>query len=319
MNVINETDFRRVDLNLLLVFSALMRERNVTRAAERLFLGQPAVSAALKRLREVFADELFVRTPRGMEPTARALELANQLAPVMQTLHSALFRPSAFDPGTAQKTFRVGITDALEMAFIPSLMERLRGVAPGIRLSLRATDPHRATTMVDKDEVDLAIGVYPEIPEWQRRETLFEFCFVCLFDEGSLGIKPPLTLQQYLSFPHLLTSFNGDLRGYIDDELEKMGMQRNIVMGTSHFATLPFVLKRTPTICALPQYAAYVFDQAFNLTVATVPLNLRRVPMSLLWAARMDRDPALTWLRQQLREIAKEEVAKWPELPKCPA
>jgi len=161
-----ETDFRNLDLNLLLVFHALLKERNVTRAAQRLFVGQPALSGALKRLRAAFDDELFVRTSHGMEPTPRALELARAIDPLLLSLQQAFHKRPSFDPATTERVFRVGLSDALEVAVMPGLMQRLSAVAPGVRLITHLTDRTRASTMLDAGELELAVGVFLEVPAW---------------------------------------------------------------------------------------------------------------------------------------------------------
>ena len=133
----NRNDLRRVDLNLLIVFETLMHERSVTRAAEKLFLGQPAISAALARLRALFDDPLFVRTGRSMEPTARALDIAQLLSPALDSISTAVSRASTFDPATSTQVFRIGLTDEVEFALLPPLLRRLRAEAPDVVLVVR--------------------------------------------------------------------------------------------------------------------------------------------------------------------------------------
>lgn len=300
---INESDFRRTDLNLLLVFSALLRERSVTRAASRLYLGQPAVSAALSRLREVFKDELFVRTGRGMEPTARALALAQELGPALETIHGAIFGAAEFNPATAERVFRLGMPDAVEVALAPALLDRILCCAPGVSIAIRLAGGDLGPQLLDDEEIDLGISVFPEVSSWHRREALFEEGFACLYDGRRLGIRAPIGLETYLAHPHLLMSFKGDIEGVVDEHLARMNLRRRVALSTVRFSTLPFMLREADAIATLPASLARRFAEAFSLTLSPVPLPLETLTISMLWHARHDRDAGHVWLRELIRGI----------------
>src|SRR5262244_4218404 len=216
---IGENDFRRLDLNLLVAFQVLMREKNVSRAAERLFIGQPAMSGTLARLREVFQDEVLVRTGRGMEPTTKALALYAQLTPALESIRATLFAQPAFDPATQSRTFHLGMRDWVEMWLMPALMARVQQAAPRVRIAVLASDARLGARMLENDEMDLGISVFPDGPPWQRREQLAAMGYRCVYDGRRLGLRSPLTLEDYLAHPHLVTPTQADFRGPVDDEL----------------------------------------------------------------------------------------------------
>jgi LysR family transcriptional regulator, mexEF-oprN operon transcriptional activator len=297
---ITGTDFRNFDLNLLLVFHALMRERSVTRAARRLFIGQPALSGALKRLRLAFADELFVRTSHGMEPTPRAIELARAIDPLLVMLQQAFHQRPSFDPVAAERVFRIGLSDALEVALMPEVMRRIASLAPGVRLISHLTDGRRASDMLDAGEIELAVGVFLEAPSWQRRRALFDWTFVCIYNPQQVKVTgATLSMEQYLAYPHLLTSFNADLHGFIDDQLEKLGHTRRVVLSSRNFATSPLIIRQMEAFTTVPTFVAGAWREALGLSVSKLPFDVPTHVVSLMWTNLNDADAGLAWLMTQ--------------------
>ncbi|MEZ5446713.1 MAG: LysR family transcriptional regulator [Gammaproteobacteria bacterium] len=305
---INESDFRRADLNLLLVFSALLREGSVTRAAQRLYLGQPAVSAALARLRDLFKDELFLRTARGMEPTARALELADQLRPALAQIHGAVFGTPRFDAASAERSFRLGMPDSIEVALMPTLIRCLGERAPGVRLVSQLAGREQGARLLDGNEIDLGISRFSEISAWHRQQALYEEGYSCLYDGRRLGLGSPIALQDYLAHPHLLMSFVGDFEGVVDVPLRRMKRRRRVVLSTTRFSTLPFILTETDTIATLPTSMARRCARVFGLTFSPAPVPLETFTISMMWHARSDQDPGHVWLRNLITELVREEA-----------
>jgi LysR family transcriptional activator of mexEF-oprN operon len=298
-----ENDFRRFDLNLLLTFRALLEERSVTRAAQRLFLGQPAVSGALKRLRETFGDELFVRTPQGMTPTPRALELARQIEPFLQSLHQALTQPSVFDPARAQRVFRIGLSDSLELLLMPDIMARLADTAPGVKLIARSTDSTRAAAMLDEGAIELAVGVFRECVPWQRRLPLFAWRFVSVYNPRLVRTRRKhLSMDEFLRHRHVLTSFSAELHGFIDERLEMQGLKREVVFSSSNFATSPFIVQRTAAIATVPEFICRVWRDALGLALSPLPFDVPGYEVSLMWTSAHDQDPALAWLKHEFAD-----------------
>ena len=297
MEYINESDFRRLDLNLLLVFHALLHERSVTRAAQRLFIGQPALSGALKRLRAALGDELFVRTSHGMTPTPRAPELARVIEPLLLSLQQALHARPAFDPAKAERVFRIGLSDALEVALMPRLMQRLSEEAPGVRLIAREADRTNAPAMLDAAEIELAAGVFIDRASWHRQRALFGWNFVCVYNPALVKLRgTKITLAEYLRHPHLLTSFSADLSGLVDELLREKGHTRQVVFSSRNFATSPFIVRQMPAITTVPTFAAATWRDALGLAVSPLPFETPAYEVSLLWTAAHDADPALQWL-----------------------
>ncbi|HZZ13326.1 MAG TPA: LysR family transcriptional regulator [Paraburkholderia sp.] len=292
-----ENDFRRFDLNLLLAFRALLEERSVTRAAQRLFLGQPAMSGALKRLREAFGDELFVRASRGIAPTPRALELARQIEPFLQSLHQAIMQPPTFDPATAQRVFRVGVSDSLEVVLMPEIVGRLAVKAPGVTLISRAADSTRAAAMLDEGAVELAAGVFRESVPWLRRRPLFPWRFVSVYDPRLIRTRRKhLSMEEFLRHPHVLTSFSAGLHGFIDEQLALHELKRNVVFSSSNFATSPFIVRHTAAIATVPDFIGRVWRDTLDLAISPLPFDVPGYEVSLMWAASRDQDPGLAWL-----------------------
>lgn len=295
-----ENDLRRLDLNLLLTFRALLEERSVTRAAQRLFLGQPAVSGALKRLRAAFGDELFVRTPHGIEPTPRAFELARQIEPLLVSLHRTLTQPPVFDPSSAQRVFRVGLTDALEVALMPEIMSRVARSAPGVKLIMRTAEASSAPGMLDEGVIELAVGVFRECAAWHRREPLFRWRFVCVYNPRLVAVRgKALSMDEFLQHRHLLTSFNAGLHGYIDEQLEVRNQRRQVVFSSPNFATSPFIVQRTPAITTVPDFIAGAWRDTLGLAVSPLPLEVPSYEVSLLWTASNAQDPGIAWLASE--------------------
>jgi len=301
MGTIDINHLRRTDLNLLPVFMALMQERNLTRAAERLNLGQPAVSAALKRLRDAVGDRLFVRGRDGMLPTERALAMARSLEPALGAIHSALRDRPAFDPRAQECIFRLGMSDNHEHFLLPALMARLRTEAPQARVVVRPVGWSQAIGALDSGEVDLLCGYWPQLASWHHREPFFESGFQCMFDRKRVGFRGTLTLARYLALPHLLVSSRGEFESAVDDVLAGLGKSRRVVLVTAHFSVLPSVLKRIPAVATLPEHTARQLAREARLEVCDPPVALRGYESSLAWLRARDDDPAHRWLREVVK------------------
>lgn len=291
----NRNDLRRVDLNLLIVFETLMHERSVTRAAEKLFLGQPAISAALSRLRTLFDDPLFVRTGRSMEPTARAQEIFAHLSPALDSISTAMSRASEFDPATSTAVFRIGLSDDVEFGLLPPLLRRLRAEAPGIvpvaprQLSIDA-EP------AGLGEISVGVSYTDELPANAKRKTVRRSKPKILRADSAPG---QLTLDDYCARPHALVSFAGDLSGFVD-ELEKFGRKRKVVLAVPQFNGLGTLLAGTDIIATVPDYAAQALIAAGGLRAEDPPFETRAFELSMAWRGAQDNDPAERWLRSRI-------------------
>jgi DNA-binding transcriptional LysR family regulator len=297
-------------LNLLVAFQALVREKSVSRAAERLFLGQPAMSGALARLREAFQDEILVRTGRGMEPTTKALTLYAQLTPALESIRATLFEQPAFDPATQSRTFHLGMRDWVEIWLMPELMARVQQAAPRVRIAVRASDAQQGAGMLQNEEMDLGVSVFPDGPSWQRREQLAAMGYRCVYDGNRLGIGSPLTLEEYLAHPHLVTPTQTDFRGAVDDELVGRSKRRTVIYTTSRFAALPLILRRAAVIATVPEQSAQQWAEVFGLTSSPVPVRIAPLAISMIWHAKREGDAGLLWLRGVVRGVVESEMSE---------
>ncbi|MDQ7987171.1 LysR family transcriptional regulator [Pseudomonas sp. G34] len=294
----NRNDLRRLDLNLLIVFETLMHERSVTRAAEKLFLGQPAISAALSRLRNLFDDPLFVRTGRSMEPTARAQEIFALLSPALDSISTAVSRASEFDPATSTAVFRVGLSDDVEFALLPALLRRLRSEAPNVVLVVRRANYLLMPNLLASGEISVGVSYTEELPANAKRKTLRRSKPKLLRADSIPG---KLGLDEYCARPHAMVSFAGDLNGFIDDQLARFERTRKVVLAVPQFNGLGTLLAGTDLIAVVPDYTAAALTAAGGLRAEDLPFESDSFEMSMAWRGAQDNDPAERWLRSRIQ------------------
>ncbi|MEH0831880.1 LysR family transcriptional regulator [Pectobacterium cacticida] len=307
-----ENDFRGVDLNLLVTFLVLYRERSVSVAAGKLHLGQPAVSGALARLRTLFDDPLFIRTGQVMRPTARADYLATQLSPAFEQLQSVLREPESFEPLTDSRAITLGMTDWVEIWLMPLLLKRIKASAPHLRINLVATDPFLDVRRLEDDSVDLVISVASPQAGWLKQRVLLSSGFRALWHPQQLALSCPVTLPVYSQQRHLLVIYRERAHGIVDDMLEKQGMTRTIYYTTPHFSALPGILQHTPSVATVPEKLATLWCKHYGLNDSPVPLDLPTYTLSALWHARQDSNPAIAWLHEQIAEVVAEQETNSP-------
>ncbi|SEE20249.1 transcriptional regulator, LysR family [Rhizobiales bacterium GAS191] len=301
------TDLRLFDLNLLVAFDALMAERNVTRAARRVSLGQPAMSHALSRLRELFGDPLFIRTAEAMRPTTRALELAPSIGRVLAEIRESVLKDRAFAPEQAEITFRVGASDHIELAILPAVLAALRSAAPKARIAVTSVDRDRLGAMLESGAIDLAIGYFPDPSSALTTELLFHEDLVCLFDAEACGVSAPLTLEAYLDLPHIVMSLRGELNGVVDRLIERAGRKRFVLMATPHFLAIPFLLHGFRAAAAVPRRLAENCRDVAGLSMSPLPVAVDGFDVSMQWHARTETDPAQIWFRELVRASGRSE------------
>lgn len=302
----NEIHLSNIDLNLLTVFDAVMRERNATRAAERIGLTQPAISHALNRLRTVLGDPLFVRTPKGMVPTPRAAELAPPIASMLEQVTSLLNRGKDFVLGQSRRRFLLGLSDYASFVALPALMERVRAAAPGIALTVKNVGHGDGLARIEEGGVELIVGNFPEPPPHIRREVLFHEGFVCAGREGHPGMGRTLTMKRYLALEHLQVSTRGDPHGYVDDVLDKMRLRRDVRVTVGHFLAAPFLLERSDLIATEPERLLSPLRKKLGLVLAKPPFSIPSFEVTQCWHARHDCDPGHAWLRGQVVELLRK-------------
>lgn len=295
----------RLDLNLLVTFDAMMRERNVTRAAARLGIGQPATSAALNRLRTLFGDPLFVRVPQGMEPTARALEIAGPVADALDRLRATLARDRIFDPSTADRIFTVSGVDYIGVVALPALMAGLLRDAPGIDLRLRFIEKTNILAGLDSGDIDLAVAVLPDVPKHVASEPLITETFVCVTRPDHPASATGLTLDAYAQLPHVLVTQKNDASGVVDMALRAKGLSRRIALTVPQVATIPMLLAGSDMVATIGRRAAIRLAEAMPMRLYEPPLWLPSWQMDLIWSRRNSSDRGLTWLRGRFHEAVR--------------
>ena len=308
-------NFRTLDLNLLRVFAAVMVERNVTRAATQLSMTQPAVSNALRRLREATGDELFVTAPGGVLPTPRAQAWWPEIQASLDGLRK-IFDPQAFAPERDERSFALAMADATATVLMPSLVGvLLDGDAQSdLRVvSLASRDPR---PLLEQGAADLAIGFFPDVAaelaaEGPRASTvldpLYTCEYVCVFRRGHpLAADPVLTLDAYCAAKHVRVSFAGRPRGFVDEGLAALGRSRRVLLTVNQFATAARVVHESNLVTVLPRSFVAATALADGLVVRTPPLPLPRIDVAMLWHRRNAADGGARWLRSTVVEVVNE-------------
>lgn len=295
-------DIRNLDLNLLKAFDALMDERSVTRAAQRLILTQPAVSAMLARLRDYFDDPLFVRSQRGMVPTERALTLAGPIKQVLADINR-LLQPVHFEPQTAQMTYTIAATDYALKAVVVPLMAELKKQAPSIRVAVISVNNESLSRQMEQGTVDLALVTPESTPEELHSRALYEEQYVCMMRaDHPAAVSGCITLEQFCSLDHILVSNKGGFWGPTDDALAAINLNRHIGLSVNSFLVLPEILRITDMIAVVPRRLAGRHD---NLVILDAPLEIQGFTKSMAWHERAHRDPAHRWIRSLCLEVSQ--------------
>ncbi len=306
---IDHTNLAGVDLNLLVAFDALVSERSVTKAAVRIGIGQSAMSHNLARLRTLFGDELLTRGPEGMRPTPRGAGLVGPVRGILAQVQALTARPEAFVPESTERVFRIGMPDSVEVLLMPLLLAYLQRSAPGIRLRLQTVvDPAQVLADLDADALDMAISVsdFEEGRDHHKKRSILTGTFMCMFNAALVGVEPPISLEDYVRLPHVLTSLRQGERGVVDTALEKIGLKRNVILVTPRFLAVPYLVRGAPVVTTMHAELARLFASALGLSLSPPPLALPDIPISLVWHGSYDDDPGHIWLRRVIAKLAGE-------------
>lgn len=293
-----------VDLNLLVAFEALLVEGSVSRAGHRIGLAQPSMSNALARLRLLFKDELFVRTPRGMRPTSRALGLAPPVEEALRHVRSAFAQGARFVPETDQRLFRIGLGDHADFAVGVPVVRLLREHAPGIMLNAVPVNRESAVQMLDDGELDLVIAAFPQWPKRIRSSGLYTERFVSVARSGHPGFaKRRPSRREFLELPHLRISPLPGSRNLFDGALADQNLRRRVVITVPNFAVVPYAVQSTDLVAVVGERIARHFAEEMGLAVHPIPFHVEPWKMRMYWTAHADNDPANVWLRERHQEI----------------
>jgi DNA-binding transcriptional LysR family regulator len=308
-------DIRDVDLNLLVALEALLSERSVTRAAQRLSLSQPAMSAALARLRTLFNDPLLLRTARGMLPTAKGAELAAPVKQVLDEIGRLVRQADAFDPARAELTFTITASDYVEFTILPRLVDHVEARAPGCRLAVRPITFAVLPEQLERGEVDLAVVSATNAPENTRLRPLYPERFVCAVRRGHPRATRQISLDEFCALEHVLISPSGGaFVAQTDAALAALGRSRSVRLSVPHFLLVPEILSQSDMMAVLPERLARA--HADRLHIMEVPFELPPFTIAEVWHERTHRDPARTWLRQALAELMEKDGATMPRIPR---
>lgn len=293
----------RIDLNLFIVFEAVYRTRNLTRAAELLFITQPAVSNALARMRKTFDDPLFVSTPAGMVPTPVSENIIGRVREALQLLDSSTHAGERFDPATSQRTFRLSMNDLTEALLLPALEEVLQRLAPGIRIESYFTTRREVPEALASGEVHLAIDA-PLIDDPQLEQApLGNDRYACLVRQDHPFAKKKLTLDDYLSLGHIHVSSRRQGPGLVDTELNKLGQRRNILTRVQHYLVAPLIAMRTDLALTAP----LTLLQRYDARILKLPFDLPSLESHGYWHRSVAGDPAHRWLREQIARLMRKK------------
>jgi LysR family transcriptional activator of mexEF-oprN operon len=292
-----------LDLNLIRVFIVVAEAGSVTEAASRLYLTQPAVSAALRRLTSAVGAPLFVRAGRGLALTTRGQRLFASARPHLQALVEAAVSPATFDPKTSERTVRIGLSDSNEAWLLPPLLRLLAQEAPRMRLIVVPVQFRTIAEALGSSAVDLAVTVADELPADTRRLTLFTGGFVCLYDPRHARVGTRLTLERYLAHEHVIVSYNGDLRGIVEDVL---GVQRRVRVSVPTFQSIGALVEGSALLATVPQMVAReITSLRPSLRTTALPMELGSAPMELLWRSMVEDDEAIRFMRDLVVRVTK--------------
>ena len=291
-----------MDLNLLVTLEALLAEQNVTKAANRLHLSQPAVSAQLSRLRDLFDDPLLIPAQRGMTPTAKALELLDPLRHALDQVRAALAEHRHFDPGNAKLTVAIACTDYLQAVVARPLAVALRKQAPGVRIALRHLDPLQLEAQMVRGDVDLALMTPEHGPGSLRARRLFDERYVLIGRKRHPGLRRGLTAEEFARLDHVIVSLRGgDFTTPVDDGLAALGYQRNVVLSAASFLIVPEIVSHSNFVALVPE--RLVRDRRDELKIVECPFPVPGFTVSMLWHERNHGHSGQRWVRETVMEV----------------
>jgi DNA-binding transcriptional LysR family regulator len=300
MSDIHFAHVRKLDMTQLLVFSGLMRHRKLTLVAADIGLTQSAISHILKRLRDSFEDELFLRRPAGIEPTARAIALEPIVNEILALSSCALQLDKAFDPKKETRTIRIAGPDFEMALYSPLIIDLFTRQAPGLRLSFTSQTRDVALESLTAGQIDIAIGFFWKLPEHFDREKLYSETYQIVMRQGHPLADRDMDIATYCAAQHLLVSVRGDLEGIVDTTLGGLGKVRSVKASVGQFFPALTTVSMSDLICTIPTRLARRYREQFGLITKDVPFAIRPFSVSAVWHRRSTSDLVLAWVRGQM-------------------
>lgn len=294
-----------IDLNLLRVFQVIMEEKSLTLAAGRLDLTQPAVSYALGRLRKVFDDVLFVRTPEGMLPTQVAQRLSVHVARALGAVRDALNETEPFDPATSRREFRLSMSDIGEQVFLPPLCQRLQSIAPYVQISSEWVPIGQVEEKTRLGQLDFAIGNLPTLKATTRFLSLFHEQYACMTRRRDGLPQERLSASEFTAMRHVIVHSTDSSHIAIEDTLKASGLERQVALRVAHFTALPQILQRTELMVTLPRGVAEALNHSREFVIYPLPVEMPGFESTIHWHRTYDGDEGNQWFRTFLFETLK--------------
>ena len=298
-----------MDLKLLAVFDEVYKTRSVSTAGENLGIAQSSVSIALARLRRHFGDPLFVRTAQGMQPTPHAASLVEPVRQALELLRGITHQQAVFDPATARRTFRICMTDITHLALLPPLINRLRTVAHGINVEITHISG-QTPKLLESGEADLAVGFMPELEAGFYQQRLFEQDFACLVRDNHPRVRSRLTAGMFGRENHVVVTASGTGQNLIEEELMRLGVQRNVALRLPNFLGLGALIASTDLLVTVPSRVAQALAAIADVKILRPPFVLPTLTVKQHWHERYNQDPANEWLRTLIAELFLEKTPR---------
>lgn len=304
---------RKPDLNLLPIAFALYDELSVSRAAQVLGMSQPAVSMALRRMRAIFNDPLFIRARSGVIPTPRAHALVQATRHLVERLQEGLLTEEPFDPALSTRTISIALSDVGEMVFLPKLLERFRERAPRCAIRSVSMPPAHLVHGLEKGEIDLAVGYFPDLKKHNFLEQrLFTHHFACLMRAGHPRRARRLALEDFLAMEHAVVHAEGRSQEIFERFLERKRIRRKVLLHTPHFLSIPIIIARSDLVATVPHALAIYFTRmSRDLAFAMPPFDIAGFDVKQHWHGRFHNDSRNRWLREQVAQLFNDETDEW--------
>lgn len=297
-------DFRRLDLNLLLVFDAMIEEGSTVAVARRLKVSQPTVSVSLAKLRDFFRDDLFVRGPGGMQPTAFAQTIQLPIRRIVDTVRDELFRETAFDPATSERCFSFSTSDIGELVFVPALLDAVKAEAPRVTFQCLSMRPADLQDAMATGKVDLAMGYFPDLTGGGFYEqSLFDHPFTCLVRADHPVIGEDLSLDQFLALDHLVVEQEGRSQEIFERRMKELGLSRHVLLRSPHFMSVPLLVANSDVITTVPYAVGRIYGGVARLRLLPPPIDIPQILLKQLWHRRVHADAGVIWLRQLIARL----------------